>query len=90
MPGRITLLSADSSVPYDRPNLSKDYLAGTASEDWIPLRPPEFYRDHGIELHLERARRGDRSGGPPPRSSRMAAATHTTRSLWRQAPIRCG
>jgi NADPH-dependent 2,4-dienoyl-CoA reductase/sulfur reductase-like enzyme/nitrite reductase/ring-hydroxylating ferredoxin subunit len=50
--GRITLVSADSSVPYDRPNLSKDYLAGTASEDWIPLRTPEFYREHGIALHL--------------------------------------
>jgi NADPH-dependent 2,4-dienoyl-CoA reductase/sulfur reductase-like enzyme/nitrite reductase/ring-hydroxylating ferredoxin subunit len=50
--GRITLVSADSTVPYDRPNLSKDYLAGTASEDWIPLRTPEFYREHGIELRL--------------------------------------
>lgn len=50
--GRIVMLSADLSIPYDRPNLSKDYLAGTASEDWIPLRSPEFYRDHGIELHL--------------------------------------
>jgi NADPH-dependent 2,4-dienoyl-CoA reductase/sulfur reductase-like enzyme/nitrite reductase/ring-hydroxylating ferredoxin subunit len=50
--GRIAMLSADSSAPYDRPNLSKDYLAGTASEEWIPLRSPEFYRKHGIELHL--------------------------------------
>jgi NADPH-dependent 2,4-dienoyl-CoA reductase/sulfur reductase-like enzyme/nitrite reductase/ring-hydroxylating ferredoxin subunit len=50
--GRITMLSADSSVPYDRPNLSKDYLAGNAPEEWIPLRPPEFYRERGIELHL--------------------------------------
>jgi NADPH-dependent 2,4-dienoyl-CoA reductase/sulfur reductase-like enzyme/nitrite reductase/ring-hydroxylating ferredoxin subunit len=50
--GRIAMLSADESVPCDRPNLSKDYLAGNAPEDWIPLRPPEFYRDHGIDLHL--------------------------------------
>ena len=61
--GRITLLSADASVPYDRPNLSKDYLAGTASEDWIPLRTPEFYRDLGIELRLNaRAASIDRAG----------------------------
>src|SRR5512132_2697536 len=46
------MLSADSSAPYDRPNLSKDYLAGSASEEWIPLRSPEFYREHGIELRL--------------------------------------
>src|SRR5262249_9527732 len=33
----ITMLSADDVPPVDRPNLSKDYLAGTAEEDWIPL-----------------------------------------------------
>jgi NADPH-dependent 2,4-dienoyl-CoA reductase/sulfur reductase-like enzyme/nitrite reductase/ring-hydroxylating ferredoxin subunit len=50
--GSLTLLSADPSVPYDRPNLSKDYLAGTAPEEWIPLRSPEFYAERGIELRL--------------------------------------
>ncbi len=38
--GPITIISADDSPPPDRPNLSKDYLAGNAQEDWIPLRPP--------------------------------------------------
>ena len=51
-PGPVTVLSADASPPCDRPNLSKDYLAGTAQPDWIPLRPPEFYADHGIDLKL--------------------------------------
>jgi NADPH-dependent 2,4-dienoyl-CoA reductase/sulfur reductase-like enzyme/nitrite reductase/ring-hydroxylating ferredoxin subunit len=51
--GGITILSVDSSEPYDRPNLSKDYLAGKAAEEWIPLRSPEFYREHGIELRLD-------------------------------------
>lgn len=50
--GPVTILSADAASPCDRPNLSKDYLAGTAEEDWIPLRPPEFYRDQKIELRL--------------------------------------
>ena len=50
--GSITMLSADAAPPVDRPNLSKDYLAGTAPEDWIPLRPPEFYREHRIDLRL--------------------------------------
>ncbi|MPY73296.1 MAG: Rieske 2Fe-2S domain-containing protein [Alphaproteobacteria bacterium] len=50
--GSIAMVSADSSGPYDRPNLSKDYLAGNAPEEWIPLRGPEFYRDHGIDLRL--------------------------------------
>ena len=50
--GRTTLISADADPPYDRPNLSKDYLAGTAPEEWIPLRPPEFYAENGIALVL--------------------------------------
>jgi NADPH-dependent 2,4-dienoyl-CoA reductase/sulfur reductase-like enzyme/nitrite reductase/ring-hydroxylating ferredoxin subunit len=50
--GKVTMLSADEAPPYDRPNLSKDYLAGTAPEEWIPLRPREFYDEQGIELEL--------------------------------------
>jgi len=48
--GRVTLIGAEPSVPYDRPNLSKDYLAGHAPEEWIPLRPAEYYAENGIEL----------------------------------------
>src|SRR5438876_9762291 len=47
--GPITLIGADEFLPYDRPNLSKDYLAGAAPEEWIPLRPPEFYREQKID-----------------------------------------
>jgi apoptosis-inducing factor 3 len=50
--GKITMLSADDSGPVDRPNLSKDYLAGTAPEDWVPLRPADYYRKKGINLVL--------------------------------------
>ncbi|PYK33373.1 MAG: pyridine nucleotide-disulfide oxidoreductase [Verrucomicrobia bacterium] len=48
--GPITLISADEFLPYDRPNLSKDYLAGTAPEEWIPLRSTDFYREQEIDL----------------------------------------
>src|ERR1019366_5671914 len=41
--GSIVMLSSDAAAPVDRPNLSKDYLAGSAPEDWIPLRPDSFY-----------------------------------------------
>jgi NAD(P)H-nitrite reductase large subunit len=49
---RLTMVGGEPDAPYDRPNLSKDYLAGTAPEEWLPLRSDEFYRDNGIELAL--------------------------------------
>ncbi len=48
----LQMISADDSAPYDRPNLSKDFLAGNAPDEWMPLRAPEFYADNGIELLL--------------------------------------
>lgn len=50
--GSITMLSSDSAAPVDRPNLSKDYLAGSAPEEWMPLQPAEFYADKHIDLRL--------------------------------------
>src|SRR5579862_9540646 len=50
--GAITMVSADGSLPYDRPNLSKDFLAGNAPEDWIPLRTAEFYAENKIDVIL--------------------------------------
>lgn len=50
--GEITMLSADQDGPCDRPNLSKDYLAGNAPEAWIPLRGPKFYARNKIDLQL--------------------------------------
>jgi 3-phenylpropionate/trans-cinnamate dioxygenase ferredoxin reductase subunit len=52
--GTVTIIEAGPDAPYDRPNLSKDYLAGTAEEAWIPLRGDDFYPEHGIELVLGR------------------------------------
>ena len=51
--GSIVMLSSETSAPVDRPNLSKDYLAGSAPEDWLPLKPDEFYAGHGIDLKLK-------------------------------------
>ncbi|HLX27176.1 MAG TPA: FAD-dependent oxidoreductase [Casimicrobiaceae bacterium] len=50
--GGIVMLSDDSAPPVDRPNLSKDYLAGTAPEEWVPLRDASFYADQRIDLRL--------------------------------------
>ncbi|TIT24673.1 MAG: pyridine nucleotide-disulfide oxidoreductase [Mesorhizobium sp.] len=50
--GSIVMLSNDEAPPVDRPNLSKDYLAGKAPEDWIPLRGESFYSKNNIDLRL--------------------------------------
>lgn len=50
--GELTMLSGETAPPIDRPNLSKDYLAGSAPEEWMPLRPDHFYADKGIDLRL--------------------------------------
>ena len=48
----ITMLSADEAIPCDRPNLSKGYLAGVASDESNLLRSAKFYKDHKIDLRL--------------------------------------
>jgi apoptosis-inducing factor 3 len=51
--GSIVMLSEDAAAPVDRPNLSKDFLAGTAPEEWVPLRDEAFYADQHIDLRLD-------------------------------------
>jgi apoptosis-inducing factor 3 len=50
--GSLVMVSSDSAPPVDRPNLSKDYLAGNAPEEWLPLQPDAFYPDKRIDLRL--------------------------------------
>jgi NADPH-dependent 2,4-dienoyl-CoA reductase/sulfur reductase-like enzyme/nitrite reductase/ring-hydroxylating ferredoxin subunit len=50
--GPLTMISADDWPPYDRPNLSKDFLVGAAPDDWMRLRLPDFYREQKIDLVL--------------------------------------
>jgi apoptosis-inducing factor 3 len=57
--GRVIMIDDDTGSPYDRPNLSKDYLAGNAPEEWIPLRPDDFYEANRIEIVRGRATRLD-------------------------------
>ncbi|MBD3168846.1 MAG: Rieske 2Fe-2S domain-containing protein [candidate division Zixibacteria bacterium] len=50
--GRIILVSHERKLPYDRPNLSKEYMQGKAKDEWMPLRDEQFYRSNSIELML--------------------------------------
>lgn len=51
--GCIVMVTREHRYPYDRPNLSKDYLQGHAEPEWIPLRADEFFEEHGIEIMRE-------------------------------------
>jgi NADPH-dependent 2,4-dienoyl-CoA reductase/sulfur reductase-like enzyme len=51
-PGELTILSADTSVPYERPPLSKGFLAGKDTEESILINSADFYRQHGIDVRL--------------------------------------
>lgn len=53
--GPITILSAESEIPYDRPPLSKDHLAGALPEGAIALLPADGYADLDVSLELGRA-----------------------------------
>jgi NADPH-dependent 2,4-dienoyl-CoA reductase/sulfur reductase-like enzyme/nitrite reductase/ring-hydroxylating ferredoxin subunit len=81
--GELAMLSADSAPPCDRPNLSKDYLAGTAPEEWIPLKGEDYYRERAIDLRLgveiasidPRARKVETAGGETVRYDALLLAT---------------
>lgn len=48
--GRIILITRENRPPYDRPNLSKDYLQGHAEPEWMPLRSGDFFSERDIEV----------------------------------------
>src|SRR5262249_5584694 len=50
--GELAILSSDTSLPYERPPLSKGFLAGKDTEDGIRINPEDVYREHGIEVRL--------------------------------------
>jgi apoptosis-inducing factor 3 len=50
--GRIVMITQEDRLPYDRPQLTKEYLEGKSDDGMLPLRSEEFYRDHDIECML--------------------------------------
>src|SRR5262245_37715735 len=74
--GSIAMISADQDPPVDRPNLSKDFLAGEAQDDWIPMWPQDLYVERRIELLL-----GSRVASIDLRSRLVALENGTTRNF---------
>lgn len=50
--GRVVMIGDEPYVPYERPPLSKKFLAGEIEVDRVYLRPPEFYPEHQVDLRL--------------------------------------
>lgn len=48
--GRLVMITPEADLPYDRPNLSKEFIAGTAKPEWLPLRDPAFYENQHIDI----------------------------------------
>ena len=65
--GRIVLITREDRAPYDRPNLSKDYLSGHADPAWMPLRDEKWFDQHSVELERGRL------------VSRVSAADHVVK-----------
>jgi len=51
--GRIVMITHENRLPYDRPQLSKEFMEGKSDEAAVQLRPEEFYREHDIELMFQ-------------------------------------
>ena len=88
--GSIVMLSDDAAPPVDRPNLSKDYLAGTAPEEWVPLRDDVFYADQRIDLRLKTTVTAIDTSNARGDHSAMAAGSLMTACCSRPAPSPCG
>ncbi|WP_413560928.1 FAD-dependent oxidoreductase [Bdellovibrio sp. HCB209] len=50
--GTVQMVSHDDSIPYDRTNLSKDYLSGNAPEEWLPILKNQFFQKNKIQMNL--------------------------------------
>lgn len=52
-PGELGIISADNALPYERPPLSKGFLAGKDDEQSVLINPESFYREHAVGIHLK-------------------------------------
>ena len=68
-PGRITILGDEPHIPYQRPPLSKQYLAGRQGLDRVYLRPQKFYQDKGVAV-----RAGERVTAVDPKAQKVTTA----------------
>ncbi|HUI68945.1 MAG TPA: FAD-dependent oxidoreductase, partial [Spirochaetia bacterium] len=73
--GRIVMITAEPDLPYDRPNLSKEFMSGEAKPEWMPLRSAKFYANQKIEVLTS-----TRVTAVDPRSKTVSLSTGQTMS----------
>lgn len=71
--GRVRIVSAETTAPYDRPPLSKDFLSGERSVEELALRPAEWHAEQGVELVL-----GEPATGLDPDAHTLTTASGAT------------
>src|SRR5579862_7624060 len=52
--GKLTLIGTEPWAPYQRPPLSKKYLAGVLERERLLIRPASFFADHAVTTHFGR------------------------------------
>src|ERR1700761_4547538 len=52
--GKMAVVGDEPCLPYQRPPLSKKFLAGAMDKDRLVLRPQHFYTEHSVETYLGR------------------------------------
>lgn len=82
--GPITMISEEAHLPYQRPPLSKEFLARERESDWLTYRPSESYERLGIECVLGRRATRASTGALAASSWKMAGDCHMT--CWPSLP----
>ena len=68
--GPVRIVGAETTAPYDRPPLSKDFLSGERSAEELALRPADWHGEKDVELLL-----GDAAAGLDPDARRLTLAS---------------
>ncbi len=81
--GTIAIVGAEPELPYERPPLSKEYLAGEKTFERMLIRPATFWAERGVEMILGRqVTRVDAGSCWPPTSSSLGSASSPRSSPW--------
>ena len=88
--GKVVLLADEEYLPYERPPLSKEFLAGKKSLSDFTVHESDWYRDNNIDLRGRYRGVVDRPQEPHRQLSRMTPLSSTTSCCWPPDRVRDG